>query len=245
MYFKIKSILIKLLHIKIILKNEFLLRKLFSILYLGNSVYCTICNKHFSNFIKVHIDDKMCPRCGSLGRHRRLWQIINHEIVINKTDKILDFSPCRIILKKLKDKYPNYLSTDYLENSLVDRRYDITALPEPSNYFHWIICYHILEHVEDDHKAINELYRILKKGGGLIIQTPLKDGDIYENPEIVSEEDRLIHFGQKDHIRIYSIIGLKERLLSVGFKVKILEYNEDYNNINGYKPKEYVFITTK
>ncbi|NJK87103.1 MAG: hypothetical protein HC906_15145 [Bacteroidales bacterium] len=47
--------------------------------------------------------------------------------------RILDFSPSRIMLRKLKIKYPNYLSSDYQNNALVDRQYDITNIPEPDN----------------------------------------------------------------------------------------------------------------
>lgn len=245
MYSKFKKLLSKILPWKIILKNEFFLRKLFAMFYFGRSVYCTICNRQFSRFLDVHDDDKMCPRCGSLGRHRRLWQIINNELSINIENKILDFSPSRIFFKKLKEKYPYYISSDYLENPLVDRRYDITAIPEPSDSFDLILCYHILEHIENDIKAMSELFRILKKNGNVIIQTPFKDGDNYENPGIISKEDRLLHFGQEDHVRIYSVNGLKERLQSMGFKIKILNYTEDNNNIFGFKSKEFVIIATK
>jgi predicted SAM-dependent methyltransferase len=245
MYSKIKSIIIKLLPTGILLRNEFVLRKLYSLFFIGKTVYCTICDRYFSRFLNAFADDKICPRCGSLGRHRRLWQIINHEINICRDDKILDFSPSRMILKKLKAKHSNYLSTDYLENMLVDRHYDITKISEPSDSFHWIICYHVLEHIPDDFLAMSELYRILKKEGCAIIQTPFKNGDIYENAEIISDDDRLLHFGQEDHVRIYSVKGLKERLQSVGFKVKILKYREDDNNIHGFKAEEHILIATK
>lgn len=42
----------------------------------------------------------------------------------------------------------------------------------PENYFDIIASSHVLEHVEDDLKALNEAYKILKKGGYLLISTP-------------------------------------------------------------------------
>ncbi len=244
-YSKVKKIILKIIPWKVILKNEFFLRKLYSVFYLGRSVYCNICERHFSNFLKIHADDKICPKCGSLARHRRLWYVIHHEITMNKTDRILDFSPSRIFLKKLKSEYSNYLTTDFQENTLVDKRYDITRIPEPTASFHWIICYHVLEHIENDLGAMRELYRILKKNGSAVIQTPFKEGEIYENREIVTDEERLIHFGQEDHVRIYSVSGLQARLQSVGFNVKILEYKADQNLMNSFKPVEFVILATK
>lgn len=245
MYSWIKKIINQILPKNFLLKNEFLFRRIISVFYFGNSVYCNICQRNFSRFIKVFDDDKLCPLCGSLGRHRRLWHIISQNLEIKKNDRILDFSPSKALLRKLKPQYAHYLSTDFLPNPIVNRRYDITSLPEPSNSFDWILCYHVLEHIEDDFKAFKELFRVLKKNGSVLIQTPFKDGEIYENPLIASKKERLVHFGQEDHVRIYSVNGLEKRLKSVGFKVKILEYIEEKMNINGFKMKEFVLIATK
>jgi len=92
---------------------------------------------------------------------------------------------------------------------------------------------------------MNELYRILKKGGSCIIQTPFKDGDIYEDDKIKTAEDRLKYFGQEDHLRIYSVVGIKERLTQCGFNVEINNYNEEINNFNGLSKNECVIVTKK
>lgn len=245
MYSRLKHIIVYIVPSPLLYKFEFLLRKVISLFYTGSSVICVICNKKFSSFIDIHNDDKMCPRCGSLGRHRRLWQILNSEIAINHQDRILDLSPSRIIKNKLRKKYSNYISSDFEENRHVDKRYDITNIPEPGDSFRLIICYHILEHIENDSKAISELYRTLKHTGIAIIQTPFKDGETYENPNIRTPKERLVHFGQEDHVRIYSVSGLKERLEAVSFKVNILEYKENENNILGFKPLEQILLCTK
>ena len=60
---------------------------------------------------------------------------------------------------------------------------DIENIEEPnSNTYDLIICYHVLEHINKDLKAMSELFRILKPGGKVYIQTPFKEGVIYENP---------------------------------------------------------------
>ncbi|HJZ40324.1 MAG TPA: methyltransferase domain-containing protein, partial [Bacteroidales bacterium] len=108
-----------------------------------------------------------------------------------------------------------------------------------------VICYHILEHVADDDRAIRELFRILKMNGICLIQTPFRDGDIYENLSIHTPEQRKVHFGQEDHLRVYSATGLKDRLESAGFRVEKREYNEAPENINGFKNKETIIIAAK
>ena len=53
-------------------------------------------------------------------------------------------------------------------------------------------CSHILEHVENDRKAMRELYRILKSNGVGIIMAPilLTLKEVYENPHITDENAR-------------------------------------------------------
>jgi len=187
----------------------------------------------------------MCPRRGSLSRHRRLWQVISNEIILEEDHRVLDFSPSRVMLKKFKKRCPGYISTDFSDNILVDKKYNITNLPEPDDSFQLIICYHILEHVEDDQKAMSELYRVLSNEGSVILQAPFKKGDIYENPAITSEKDRKIHFGQEDHVRIYSVEELKKRLESSGFHVNTRSFHEDEKNIHGFQKEEHVVFATK
>ena len=92
---------------------------------------------------------------------------------------------------------------------------------------------------------MKELQRIIKPKGMCIIQTPFKTGDIYENNAVKTDEERLIHFGQKDHLRIYSAEGLMKRMESVGFQTRLKEYNEVENNLNGYNIDEKLIIAEK
>jgi len=133
------------------------------------------------------------------------------------------------------------LSTDFIS----DYQYDITAIKSKEKSFDLILCYHILEHIENDSKAISELYRVLKSKGTCIIQTPFKEGETYENPSITSEAERIIHFGQNDHVRIYSALNLKERLEKGGFKVELKTYTSNSIESNGFKKEEIVLICKK
>jgi hypothetical protein len=54
-----------------------------------------------------------------------------------------------------------------------------------------------------------------------------------------------MHFGQNDHVRIYSVEKLKNRLTLAGFKVDVLEYHEPETNKYGYKEEEYILLAKK
>ena len=146
----------------------------------------------------------------------------------------------------LKKIFPiNYESSDLSGDFLADYKYNITEINVKANKYDLIICYHVLEHVVDDNKAISELYRVLKNDGVCLIQTPFKSGDIFEDYSINTDEGRLEYFGQKDHVRIYSLTGLKERLYNHGFKIEVMKFIEERDNYYGFSNQEYVLKCKK
>ena len=54
-----------------------------------------------------------------------------------------------------------YISGD-LNPLLDDIKIDITYIKFKNNYFDFIICNHVLEHIKDDQKAMRELFRVLR-----------------------------------------------------------------------------------
>lgn len=210
--------------------------------YRGSKHQCPVCEKKLSGFIVLENGDTICPFCGSLSRTRRLWKLMFEDLDVK--GKVLHFSPSRSLYRRLKKiETIDYVSTDFENEFLADQKYDITKLEITDNQFDFIICYHILEHIENDGQAMKELLRVLKPGGKVIIQTPFKDGGIYENDEIRSPEDRKIHFHQEDHVRIYSVEGLKGRLEKAGFKVETNLFEEDV--LFGLKKGEQVLFAQK
>jgi len=246
MYEYIKGIIKSIIPKKFLISNEQWIRNInYKLFYQGNQFNCPVCNSRLKNFISLKNGDKICPKCGSLSRNRRLWSLIEKNF-LQVGIRVLDFSPSRSLYRKLKTYADiEYLSTDYAGEFIADLHLDITQIDAPDDSFDLIICYHILEHITDDKKAMGELHRILKNGGTCLIQTPLKEGDIYEDWSLTSEKDRTIHFGQEDHVRIYSIDGLKQRLSEAGFKVEIKRFTEAPDNHFGFKGEEYVYLASK
>ncbi|RYJ41865.1 class I SAM-dependent methyltransferase [Flavobacterium beibuense] len=242
MYRLAKKLISKLISKQTLFRYELTLRRAYATIYSGDKHECGICHKKLSRFIVLENNNILCPNCGSLARDRRLVSLLNSGF-LDKGITVLDFSPSRSVYRELnKNSSINYLSTDLSGNFFAKYSFDITNLDLEDESVDLIICYHILEHIENDSKAMSELYRVLKPKGKCIIQTPFKDRDIYEDFSITSPEEREIHFGQDDHVRVYSVNGLKERLEKTGFSVSVNEYKED--NYLGLK-KENILITAK
>lgn len=142
-----------------------------------------------------------------------------------------------------------YITAD-LNPDAADYKVNITKLPFADNSFDIIICYHVLEHVENDKKAMRELYRVLRKGGIAFIQsTVFKDlKRTYEDPNITSPKARLKAFGQDDHVRKYGL-DFTSRLTKAGFKVIIDEYAQKLGagKIRKYalRPYEEIYVCSK
>jgi len=102
------------------------------------------------------------------------------------------------------------------------KKMDLTSLNLEDNAFDCLFCYHVLEHIPDDRKAIRELYRVLKNGGWAIVKVPIQAGlqKTLEDPRIIDPAERLRAFGQADHVRCYGL-DYRERLEEAGFIVTI------------------------
>ncbi len=171
-------------------------------------------------------DNVLSPSTLSLERHRLLWLYLK-----NKTDfftsphKVLHFAPEQAFYKRFRKlKNLDYTTTD-LNSPLADVKADICKLPFEDNSFDIIFCNHVLEHIPDDTKAMQELYRILRPGGWGIFQIPqdLKRNITFEDDSITDKKERTKIFGQYDHVRIYGR-DYFDKLRSIGFKVEEVDY---------------------
>lgn len=243
MYNLLKNSITRFIPKKLLFRIEPILRKCYAVTKQGSNHECVICDFKASDWVQLPNNDLLCPNCGSLARDRRLWQLVKENYIKNDI-QILDFSPSRPLFRKWKkEKNVNHIASDLSGDFMADVAYDITQIEEKENTFDLIICYHILEHVIDDVKAMSELYRVLKPNGTVLIQTPFKEGEIYEDYSITSEAERLLHFGQEDHVRVYSVEGLKTRLESVGFDVIVYRFERD--TYLGFSANEIVILASK
>lgn len=141
--------------------------------------------------------------------------------------KILHFAPEQAFYKKFrKMKNLNYTTTD-LNSPIADVKADICNLPFKDNEFDFIICNHVLEHIPNDTKAMQEIYRVLVPGGTAILQVPYKAdlSETFEDDSITDPKERAKIFGQYDHVRVYGM-DYFTKLQSVGFKVNAVDYTQ-------------------
>jgi SAM-dependent methyltransferase len=166
-------------------------------------------------------ENALCPGTLSLERHRLLWLYLSRETdFLTRSLRVLHIAPEQVFYTKFKtlDNWA-YTTTD-LHSPLADVKADICALPFKNEEYDLIFCNHVLEHIPNDQKAMEELYRVLKKGGTLIAQVPLDESReiTFEDDSITDKKERTRIFGQYDHVRIYGI-DYYSRLEKTGFDV--------------------------
>ena len=205
--------------------------------YLKGSKYTDpIDGKSFRKFLPygygIQRPNALSPSTLSLERHRLMWLYLQNETDFFKADvsvnkKVLHMAPEQCFLDRFKKLNHIDLITADLYSPIVDVKADICDLPFEENSFDIIFCNHVLEHINDDKKAIQELYRVLKPGGFGIFQIPMDYSreKTYEDLTITAPEERAKHFGQYDHVRIYGL-DYFDRLRAVGFKVNEVNYSE-------------------
>ena len=213
-----------------LIRLSYLASPLLSAWLKGDRYTDPIDGKSFRKFLPygygVQRPNVLSPSTLSLERHRLLWLYLKNETEFFKAPlKVLHMAPEQCFLDIFKSLENLDYTTADLFSPIVDVKADILDLPFEDNSFDFIFCNHVLEHIEDDSKAMSELHRVMKTGGTGIFQIPqdLSRESTYEDLTITKAEDRAKHFGQYDHVRVYGK-DYFERLRKVGFKVEEVAY---------------------
>lgn len=175
-------------------------------------------------------ENALSPSTLSLERHRLMWLFLKDEtdfFTSTKTLKVLHIAPEQCFLKLFRNQRNLEYITSDLESPIADVKADICDLPFQNDEFDVIFCNHVLEHIPDDKKAMQELYRVLKKGGFGIFQIPqdLKREITFEDDSITDKKERAKIFGQYDHVRVYGR-DYFNKLRSIGFRVDEVDYTK-------------------
>ena len=196
-----------------------LLQKALSV---GSGKECPICGwtgycfLPFGNQGKRRFDAK-CPQCGSIERTRLAFLVANKEMTIESCDT-LHVAPEKCIGTWLENKSKSYVSIDLYAPAM--ERMDLRNMTFGDGRFSLIWCSNVLEHIVEDDAAIREIFRVSRPGGNVVIQVPIWREKTFEDNLIISDKERLKHFYQTDHVRLYGI-DIVERFNSYGFVARI------------------------
>ena len=219
----------------LLIRLSYIVKPLLQLSLKGSTYTDPIDGKSFRSFLpygyEKQRDNVLSPSTLSLERHRLLWLYLMRETdFFTASKKVLHFAPEQAFYKRFKAlKNLDYTTTD-LNSPLADVKADICDLPFNDNSFDVILCNHVLEHIPDDKKALQELYRVMRPGGYGIFQIPqdLHREKTLEDNTITDKLQRAKIFGQYDHVRVYGR-DYFNTLREAGFKVEEVDYTKSMN----------------
>ena len=217
-----------------LIKASYIVRPLISWYLRGNKFTDPIDGRSFRKFLPYGYgkqrENALSPSTLSLERHRLMWLFLRDNTTFftaTKKLKVLHIAPEQCFLDIFrKQQNLNYITSD-LQSPIADVKADICDLPFKENEFDIVFCNHVLEHISNDTKAMQELYRVLKPGGFGIFQIPqdLSKAITFEDNTITDRKERAKLFGQYDHVRVYGR-DYFDKLRSIGFKVDEVDYTK-------------------
>lgn len=118
----------------------------------------------------------------------------------------------RLNLKKLNEVHPN----EYW-NPICG---DITCLPYKDEMFDFVSALDVLEHIKEDHKAVSEISRILKKNGIVVVTVPHRMKFYTKQDQLIGhyrryEIDRIISLFKKFSLKNLKIFGVYGRIMKI------------------------------
>lgn len=227
---KIFKIILNLVPRPLLIRLSYIARPILSFILKGDKFTDPIDGKSFKAFLPYGYgkqrNNVLSPSTLSLERHRLLWLYLKNDTdFFTSQKKVLHFAPEQAFFNRFKTmRNLDYTTTD-LNSPLADVKADICHLPFDDNTYDVIFCNHVLEHIPNDTKAMQELYRVLKVGGMGIFQIPqdLNRDVTFEDNSIIDKKERANIFGQYDHVRVYGR-DYFDKLRDVGFKVNAVDY---------------------
>ena len=227
---KLFKLILNIIPRPLLIRLSYLARPIIALFLKGDKFTDPIDNKSFKSFLPYGYGKQrpnvLSPSTLSLERHRLLWLYLKNETnFFSEQLKVLHFAPEQCFLKRFRNlKNLDYTTTDLL-SPIADVKADICDLPFEDNSYDVILCNHVLEHIPDDTKAMQELYRVMKPGGYGIFQIPqdLNREITFEDNTITDKAERAKIFGQYDHVRIYGR-DYFDKLRTIGFRVEEVDY---------------------
>lgn len=204
---------------------------------------CIVCGKRNYAFgknaaVSVNLVSSRhtCLSCSSNARTRTALFILKKHLP-KKRFSILDVGPISSTRKFFSRYNCRYLSLDKYGHA--DFRDDIQEMKSvKGGSFDFIMCVHILEHVEDDIRAMKEMRRILKKSGRIICMVPQVAG------KKKTGKNPARPFRGYGHIWLYGE-DFRKRMESAGFRIKVEKASDEHDILRYGLVRDDVYIAKK
>lgn len=156
----------------------------------GLNGHCFVCKRDVVFSIDVPVDGGavnwretlMCPGCNLINRWRsclHVFEVICKPAVEDRIYLTETLSP---IYQNLRGRFPFLISSEYFPDhefgKTVDthvmpvRNEDVTKLSFADASMDIVLCFDVLEHVPDYRSALSQFFRVLDKGGQLVLSVP-------------------------------------------------------------------------
>ena len=198
-------------------------------------------------------DQFECPRCGAHDRERHLLLYMEKTGILSNMRKksVLHFAPEKHLGRRIAGaSLDRYVPCDLFPRTANVQRVDMLAMPFEDETFDLVIANHVLEHVDDDVKALTEIHRVLKPGGYAILQTPYCAmlHHTWQDPGIDTDAARVEAYGQADHVRLFGR-DIFERFTSTGLVSCVRQHEELLADVDsaelGINPREPFFLFSR
>lgn len=224
-------------------------------LFRGDAHECPVCGASIRSFTRGGGSFRprargYCPRCNAKARHRRVWvHCRRHTDLFDREIRLLHVAPKYCLSRRIvRMANVDYVAVDLVAGPHVTLLGDLTDLPLPSESVDAILCVHVLEHIPDDGAAIGEMWRVLRAGGWAVVSVPLDlEAPTFEDPSIVTPEDRRRSFGEADHVRVYGH-DISKRFEAAGFETELFRADALEDHVvdrYGLTTDEHVLMCTK
>ena len=225
----IKSLYRKLLSEKQRIALHYALYKTEAAFLKGSRYECCCCGKSSRRFLShgnLELRKNIkCPHCLSLERTRILCMYIRN-VVFKETShplRVLHFAPVKGLKDFLRNspRVADYRDADINPN-VATYQVDITQIPYEDNSIDLIICSHILYCVPEDRKAMQEIHRVLRPGGRVLIVDTI-EGEVTREIAHLPKKELEEVYGDEATCRVYGR-DITRILSTYGLHAEIIDY---------------------
>ena len=194
----------------------------------------------------------LAPHSLSLERHRAVWAFLQRRTNFFEAPlRMLHLAPeyCYLTRFKKQDNL-EYVTAD-LNSPWADHHFDCHDIPFEDDSFDVVMANHLLEHVQDDRRVLQEFHRVMKPCGWGVLQVPVDytSEETAEDPNITDPMERERLYWQQDHVRLYGHKDYPLRLKEAGFHVETVDMRallgEELYTRYSLGEERWVYLVTK